>query len=58
MLHKGSRNGIYAFENKKMNLENSIFPSPVTVCNNAIKDGKMTKHKRSEIRLFIVFLLQ
>ena len=58
MLHKGSRNGIYGLQHKKMNLENSIFPSPIAVFNNAIKGGKMTKHKGSEIRLFVVFLLQ
>jgi len=30
MLHEGNWNGIYAFQNTKTNLENSIFPSSVT----------------------------
>lgn len=58
MLHEGSRNGIYAFQNTKTNLENSIFPSPVMACNNARNGGRMTKPGFSGIRLFTVFLLQ
>lgn len=56
MPHRENRDGIYAFQNKKINLENSIFPCSVKSFCKAGACSRMTKSCLRGIRFLSGFV--